>query len=233
MADMRISKWSAVSLLATALGPLIAFPASAQSDAPPTAEQSWQACIGPASAPGPRVSACSAVIEARTETGRKLAAAYCNRGHGRTEQRDLEAALADLDEAIRIDPAYACGYSNRGRVFALKREFDRAVTDYDTAIRIDPQFALAYNNRGDAFFSKGDINGAMADFNMAIKLDPTLAIAYGNRGFAYYRMRDMAHAIANFSMQIKLAPDVLAYLNRGNAFAIPNSSTARLRIMAR
>ena len=47
---MRVSKWSAVSLLATALQSLIVVPASGQSDASPTAEQQWQACIGLASA---------------------------------------------------------------------------------------------------------------------------------------------------------------------------------------
>jgi tetratricopeptide (TPR) repeat protein len=31
-------------------------------------------------------------------------------------------------------------------------------------------------------------------------------------------MRDMTHAIADYNMQIKLKPNVLAYINRGNAY---------------
>ena len=34
----------------------------------------------------------------------------------------------------------------------------------------------------------------------------------------YYRKRDMARAIEDYTMQIKLRPDVLAYINRGNAW---------------
>ena len=55
-------------------------------------------------------------------------------------------------------------------------------------------------------------------FRSAIKLDPALAIAYGNRGFLYYRKHDAAHAIEDYTTQIKLVPDVLAYINRGNAY---------------
>jgi hypothetical protein len=77
--------------------------------APPAAhaedEQSWQACIANASASSDRVNACSSVIDAKVETGRKLAAAYCNRGEGLIERLEFDRALADLDEAIRIDPA--------------------------------------------------------------------------------------------------------------------------------
>jgi tetratricopeptide (TPR) repeat protein len=209
---MRVSTCSAAWLLGAAL--VLAHPpaAAAQDD------QTWQACIGQSTTANDRVSACSAVIDAKAETGRKLAAAYCNRGHGLTENRDFDRALADLNEAVRLDPAYACGYSNRGSVYALRRDLDRAIADYDEAIRIDPKFALAYNNRGDAWSGKGDIERAIADFSAAIKLDPALSIAYGNRGFAYYRKRDTAHAIQDFSTQIKLSPDVLAYINRGNAY---------------
>jgi tetratricopeptide (TPR) repeat protein len=190
--------------------------------APPAAhaegDQSWQACIAKASTPSDRVTACSSVIDAKIETGRKLAVAYCNRGEGLTERLEFDRALADLDEAIRIDPAYACSYANRGRVYAGKGEADRAMTDYNEAIRLDPSFALAFNNRGNAWLVKGDMVHAMADLNTAIKLDPKLAIAYGNRGYLYYRSRDLAHAIADYSTQIKLAPEVLAYINRGNAY---------------
>src|SRR5258707_12639134 len=79
-------------------------------------DQGWQTCTGTATAPNDRVLSCTSVIDGKTETGKRLAAAYCNRGHGLTEKRKLDAALADHDAAIRLDPAYACAYSNRGRV---------------------------------------------------------------------------------------------------------------------
>ena len=59
-------------------------------------------------------------------------------------------ALADLDEAIRLDPTYACSYNNRGRTYAFKGDYDRAIADYSEAIKIDLNMFIAYNNRGDA-----------------------------------------------------------------------------------
>jgi tetratricopeptide (TPR) repeat protein len=92
-------------------------------------EENWHACIAAPSTPDQRVAACSAVIDGKTETGKRLAGAYCNRGHGLTEQHHFDAALADLNEAIRIDPSYACAYNNRGRVYAFMRDFDRAISN--------------------------------------------------------------------------------------------------------
>src|SRR6201991_2775480 len=203
-----------LTVLSFGVGLALSFSHGAAAGDEQKSEENWQSCIGAVTAPDDRVSACSAVIEAKTETGRKLAAAYCNRGHGLTEKRELDRALADLDEAIRLDPAYACAHTNRGRVYAFKRDLDRAIVDYDEAIRIDPTFALAYNNRGDAWVGKGDIDRALADFSAAVNYNPSLAIAYGNRGYAYYRKRDMARAIADYSVELRLKPDVLAYINR-------------------
>ena len=97
---MRIAPVVAALIAFVAL-PLVQ-PASAADD------PNWQACVGVSSTPEQRVNACTAVIDGQTETGGRLAGAYCNRGHGLTEQRQLDAALADLNEAIRLDAAYPC-----------------------------------------------------------------------------------------------------------------------------
>jgi tetratricopeptide (TPR) repeat protein len=214
------------TLLGTAV--MIAQPPVASAEGDPN----WQTCVGSATAPNDRVTACSAVIDGRAESRKRLAAAHCNRGHGLTEKRDLDSAMSDLNEAIRLDPAYACAYSNRGRVYAFKRDFDHAMADYDEAIRIDPGFALAYNNRGDAWFNKGDLDSALADFSAAIKYDPSLAIAYGNRGFAHYRKRDMARALADYSMQSSSPTCSLSSI-AATSIAIPNGSTVPPPITAR
>src|SRR4051794_20555991 len=84
------------------------------------AAQSPAQCQAPAASPDERIAGCSAIIEAGQAKERALAVAYCNRGHAFTEKKELDRATADLNEAIRIDPKYACAYSNRGRVAALK-----------------------------------------------------------------------------------------------------------------
>ena len=111
---MRILTCLTAALLGAALTFAQPLAASAEGDQSSN-EQLWQSCIGATTTAEDRVTACSAVIDGKTETGHKLAAAYCHRGHGLTEKSQLDAALADLDEAIRLDPTLACAYTNRGR----------------------------------------------------------------------------------------------------------------------
>jgi tetratricopeptide (TPR) repeat protein len=202
---------------------LLASPASPNPRRPGTAASARTA------GPTERVAACTGVIEAKSETGARLAAAYCNRGHGLTEQRELDRALADLDEAIRIDPAYACSYSNRGRVHAFKQDYDRAIADYSEAIRINPQFALAYNNRGDAWRHKGDHDRAIADFDEAIRLNPSFALAYGNRGDSWHQKKDFARAIEDFSARSGSRRACSPISRVATPIATPNSSSAPQR----
>ena len=145
---MRISMGHLAPLAALTLGVVVGLAAPASAEGTQTGSQSWEACIGTTSTPDERVSACSSVISARSETGRKLAAAYCNRGYGLTEKRELDAALADLDEAIRLDPTLACAYNNRGDARFNKGDVKGAFADFDAAIKVDPKLASAYGNRG-------------------------------------------------------------------------------------
>src|SRR3984893_7331317 len=73
-----------LKVLSFGVGLALSFPPGASAQ---DGEQVWQRCIAAATAPDNRVSACTSVIDAKTETGRKLAAAYCTRGHGPTEKR--------------------------------------------------------------------------------------------------------------------------------------------------
>src|ERR1700754_113573 len=116
-------------LIATLLTvvPLAAHEALAQQVMTPGAPA--EACKAPNVTPDARVTGCTTMIEAKQETGRSLAVAYCNRGFAFTEQRDFDRAMADLNEAIKIDPTYACSFSNRGRVYAFKGDTEHAIAD--------------------------------------------------------------------------------------------------------
>ena len=135
------------------------------------------------------------------------------------EKKELDIALGDFNEAIRIDPTEASVYSNRGSIWSAKKEYDKAIADYTEAIRIDPKCVLAYDNRGTAWNAKKEYNRAIADYNEAIRIDPKWANAYFNRGRVWLAKKEYDKAIADFDEAIRIDPkQAFAYVGRGNAW---------------
>lgn len=165
-----------------------------------------------------KLAACSAVIASGRWRGRDLAWAYNNRGNAYRDKGAPDRAIADYNEAIRLDPRDALAYNNRGNAYGDKGDRDRALEDYNEAIRLDPKYAFAYRNRGDIYSDKGDRDRAIADYNEAIRLNPKYPSAYNGRGNAYLAKRDFDRAIADYSEAIRLDPkDAIFYRNRGRA----------------
>jgi tetratricopeptide (TPR) repeat protein len=106
---------------------------------------------------------------------------------------DYDRAIADLDEAIRLD-ADKLAYYVRGQAYYLKHDYDRAIADFDEAIQRDPKDARAYNNRGFAYEGKGAYARAIVDYDAALKLDPALADARQNRDHARASLAELRTA---------------------------------------
>ncbi|WP_341531444.1 tetratricopeptide repeat-containing serine protease family protein (plasmid) [Nostoc sp. UHCC 0302] len=151
----------------------------------------------------------------RTATAPKADDFYIQAGD-KYKKGDLQGALADLNQAIKINPNFANAYNNRGVVRDELGDKQGAITDLNQAIKINPNFANAYNNRGNTHALLGDKQRAIADYNQAIKINPNLADAYNNRGLARAQLGDKQGAIEDYNQAIKINPNLaLAYNNRG------------------
>jgi tetratricopeptide (TPR) repeat protein len=132
------------------------------------------------------------------------------------DKNDIERALADVNEAIRLNPKAALGYFNRGQLAGMTREYDKAIADYDLAIKLEPKYSLAYNNRGVAWYSKQEYEKALADYNMSIRLDPTSYSPFQNRAATWYSKKEYGKAITNYNEAIRLNPkEAILYHDRG------------------
>jgi tetratricopeptide (TPR) repeat protein len=165
-----------------------------------------------------QIGGCTAAIQSGKFRGKDLARAFHTRGEAYQAGGDDERAVADFNEAIRLDPNFAPAYARRGVAFGRKGELDRAIADFTEAVRLDPKLHQSYSNRGLAYARKGEYDRAIADLTEAIRLDPKSATAYHNRGVSYSRKGDLDRAIADFTEAIRINPSLAkAYFNRGLA----------------
>ena len=84
-----------------------------------------------------------------------------NAGFAHHEQGRLQDAIAEYDEAIRLDPRYVTAYFQKGTAYAELGELERATEDFGQGIRLSPEYALAYTGQGDALVGLGRLEEAI------------------------------------------------------------------------
>lgn len=89
---------------------------------------------------------------------------YINRGLAYEKKGDLDAALEDLNKAIKIQPDNVYAYNDRAVVHEKRNELAAAMADYSKAIKISSNFAPAYRGRGLLLLKQGKDAEAEADF---------------------------------------------------------------------
>ena len=151
-------------------------------------------------------------------------AAWMGKARLHLQKKDLDAAIMDLDAAIKLSPKDATLYVDRAGVFTTKGEEERALADYGEAIIADPASGFAYNTRGDFFRGKGDYARAAADYDKAIEAQPADLTGYGNRALVRFYQGEFGKAADDFrrvaDAQANAYPTLLLYLSltrAGNA----------------
>ena len=157
------------------------------------------------------IAGCTTVIDDAKQKPKGRAAAYYNRGNARSARGDHEQALADYDEAIKLDPKNASAYNNRGSARSDKGDVDGALSDFNTAIKNNARYASAYFNRGNIYAAQGD-QRALKDYDAALKFNRRNVNAYIARGALL--LASGASAKARADMRHALA------LERKNAYAV-------------
>ena len=124
-----------------------------------------------------------------------------------SDQGDLDGAIADYDEAIRLNPQYVGVHNSRGLDEGQDRgDLDGAIADYDEAIRLNPPYVDAYNNRGVARRTGVMWTGPSPTTTRPSASTP-VPEAYYNRGDLRSDQGDLDGAIADYSEAIRHDPD--------------------------
>lgn len=161
------------------------------------------------------IAGCTRIAEDPKESARMRAIALVGRGLARQEMHDLDHAIADFTEALRLNPKDALAYNNRGLAYNEKGDHEHAIADLTRAIEIDPLprsdvggngHVNIHANRGLAFQAAGDLEHALKDFDEAVARDRSDWDALNRRGYAWQQAGEIDRAIADFSAAIAIAP---------------------------
>ena len=70
------------------------------------------------------------------------AATYGSRGTAKERKGDLDGAMADYNQAIKLNPKNASAYNNRGNAKTKKGDLNGAMADYNQAIKLNPNMCI-------------------------------------------------------------------------------------------
>jgi serine/threonine-protein kinase len=102
-------------------------------------------------------------------------------------ERQHDQALAELEEAERLNPLDLQLKTQIGYVHFFHRNVDRAVEQFEKVLAVEPTFAFAHYALGDACTQTGQFERAITEFNHAIALAGRSVNYVGVLGYAYGR----------------------------------------------
>jgi tetratricopeptide (TPR) repeat protein len=160
--------------------------------------------------------ACTRILEGRSR-GLKRDVALLQRSAAWFYKGEIDIALGDINEAIRINPRDPAYFLARARFLARKGDTQGVLADFASAIKLRPNDAVIYSNRGVFFSDSGDQDAAIADFNHSLRIDPGSAHSYKGRSTAFKLKGDLDQALTDASEALRILPgNALFWAQRGD-----------------
>jgi len=144
----------------------------------------------------------AAIYESEDDTARAVAdydeairrdpqfgAAYHARGRLALRAGNAEAAAADDDRAIALEPSnrrYLSAGCGSHSVWGA--QLDQALAYCDAALRMQPDHADTLDHRGLVYLRRGDFQAALNDFDAALRANASMTSALYGRGLARLRL---------------------------------------------
>ena len=139
-------------------------------------------------------------------TPQQASLAVMRRGTCYYAKHDLDRAIRDYDQALRLDPRNAAAYDNRANALEARGDISDAIKDYNESLRLNPRNPFAYLNRGSFLTEQGDFAGALADYAKALAINPREEAAHVGRAKIYLMRCKREEALKEANAAIAIAP---------------------------
>lgn len=97
---------------------------------------------------------------------------HTHRGMARFAVNDLEGAIEDFTQTIRVSPQTTKAYYYRAVVYRVLKRYDLALADFSRCLEYDPYHIESRIARARLYRELDDFEAASADCEMARRLDP-------------------------------------------------------------
>ena len=121
--------------------------------------------------------------------------------------RQLDDAIAEFREAVRLRPDVADAHADLGLALSTRGQEDAAIAEYAEALRLNPALAEVHNNLGFALVQRGRSADALRHFADAVRLRPDLIDARRNYGLALAQAGRLEDAAREFEVILRLNPN--------------------------
>src|SRR5262249_12875962 len=123
-----------------------------------------------------------------------LVEAFQVRAHFERQNRNFDAALSDLDNALALKPDDAIGYARRSDIRALKKDLDGALADLDQAERFGLESGYVHHAKAAIKEEKKDYTGAIQEYQETLRDDPDSSADAINLMWLFVQINDVAKA---------------------------------------
>jgi tetratricopeptide (TPR) repeat protein len=175
-------------------------------------------CLVKMSSAAASIAACTTYIQAAGRRWDGLAPAFGRRAEAYRAQGDIDAAIADFDRALKIEPKKIDNLLGRGLIYFEKRDTDRAIRDFSQIINLDPRHAGAIRYRAQARRAAGDLKRAALDYDLLARINPKDSQTYYQLGLVHRELKAFGPALEDFGRMVQIDGDALAHYGRGLVF---------------
>ncbi len=156
--------------------------------------------------PGYTMEGCNRAISGGRLWRRQKALAHNHRGNLYLQNRGLDKALNDYNEAVQLVPNLGIAYLNLCNAYLLKNKIDLAQAACEKGLTLEPDRALTHVFTGSVYGAKGDYTKALKHFAFALRLDFGSFPAWLERCKTWIKLVEYKKSDADCTRAIELKP---------------------------